>query len=59
MTHVSTTKKYRPHGAVSTTMWGCPQDEGPPHGNAIKIDIKVALRIANLQSKKDEIHLPK
>ena len=26
-------KRYRPHGAVSTTAWGCPQDKGPPHDN--------------------------
>ena len=29
-THVSKTKKYRPHGALLTTALGCPQDEGPP-----------------------------
>ena len=29
--HVSTMKKRRPHAAVSTTTWRCPQDEGPLH----------------------------
>ena len=43
--NMSMTKEYRPHGAVWTTEWGCPQEEGPPHDNMKLIEQKICPKI--------------